>query len=170
MTPIIHPNIDKKRSARTCLQMSCWSTCWKQKNPPEPLDEAAAYEASSLISGSFVYNLHRALWLEGLTMLRQQAKLVDELRGKAGDAWEANTLVLPTDKGNYHDLSGIRSSLGRVLQRASIEHPVPADGQPNRAGKRNPTQCHGTVHCYETTISGAGQGRESEKGKGALSN
>ena len=38
------------------------------KNPPEPLDEAAAYEASSLISGSFVYNLHRALWLEGLTM------------------------------------------------------------------------------------------------------
>ena len=38
------------------------------KNPPEPLDEAAAYEASSLVSGSFVYNLHRALWLEGLTM------------------------------------------------------------------------------------------------------
>ena len=38
------------------------------KNPPEPLDEASAYEASSLISGSFVYNLHRALWLEGLTM------------------------------------------------------------------------------------------------------
>ena len=40
----------------------------KTKNPPEPLDEDAAYEASSLVSGSFVYNLHRALWLEGLTM------------------------------------------------------------------------------------------------------
>ena len=38
------------------------------KNPPEPLDEAAAYEASSLVSGSFVLELHRALWLEGLTM------------------------------------------------------------------------------------------------------
>ena len=37
----------------------------KTKNPPEPLDEAAAYEASSLVSGSFVYNLQRALWLEG---------------------------------------------------------------------------------------------------------
>ena len=31
--------------------MNCWNTCWKQKNPPEPLDEAAAYEASSLVSG-----------------------------------------------------------------------------------------------------------------------
>jgi len=38
------------------------------KKPSGPLDEAAAYEASSLVSGSFVYNLHRALWLEGLEM------------------------------------------------------------------------------------------------------
>ena len=73
-------------------------------------------------------------------MLRRQAKLVDELREKAGDAWEANTLVFPTDKGKYHDLSGIRSSLGRVLQRASIEH----------------ISIHALRHTYATTALNAG--------------
>jgi len=38
------------------------------QTPSEPLDEAAAYEVMSLISGSFVLNLHRALWKEGLPM------------------------------------------------------------------------------------------------------
>jgi hypothetical protein len=38
------------------------------KTPSEPLDEIAAYEASSLVSGSFVGKLHHALWLEGLPM------------------------------------------------------------------------------------------------------
>ena len=47
----------------------------KTKIPPEPLDEAAAYEASSLISGSFVGNLHRALWLEGQPMQAATTRL-----------------------------------------------------------------------------------------------
>lgn len=40
----------------------------RPKMPTEPLDEAAAFEAGSLVSGSFVGELHRALWLEGLPM------------------------------------------------------------------------------------------------------
>ena len=52
------PNHERKRT--TCLL--------KTETSPEPLDEAAAYEASSLVSGSFVESLHRALWLEGQPM------------------------------------------------------------------------------------------------------
>jgi hypothetical protein len=49
------------------------------------------------------------------------------------------------------------------------ENPVPAHGQPDCAGKRNPAQCHGAVYRHEAAVSGAGQGRESEKGEGAVS-
>ena len=55
-------------------------------------------------------------------MLDRQAQLVSDLRVKAGENWSENTLVFPTDKGNIHDLSGLRSSMGRVLKRAGLPH------------------------------------------------
>jgi len=73
-------------------------------------------------------------------MLQRQAQLVSELRQKAGASWEDNTLVFPTDKGRIHDLSGIRSSLGRVLKRAGIEH----------------ISIHALRHTYATTALNSG--------------
>lgn len=73
-------------------------------------------------------------------MLDRQAQLVSELREKAGGKWNDNTLVFPTDEGNIHDLSGLRSSMGRVLKRAGLPHMT----------------IHALRHTYATTVLNAG--------------
>ena len=73
-------------------------------------------------------------------MLDRQAQLVTELRDRAGDRWKDNTLVFPTDIGNIHDLSGMRSSMGRILKRAGLPHMT----------------IHALRHTYATTALNAG--------------
>jgi integrase len=73
-------------------------------------------------------------------MLDRQAQLVLELCEKAGGKWNDNTLVFPTDEGNTHDLSGLRSSMGRVLKRAGLPHMT----------------IHALRHTYATTALNAG--------------
>lgn len=55
-------------------------------------------------------------------ILERQAQLVSKMRDKAGERWKENTLVFPTDEGNIHDLSGLRSSMERILKRAGLPH------------------------------------------------
>lgn len=73
-------------------------------------------------------------------MLDRQAQLVIDLQKKAGDKWNDNTLVFPTDEGNIHDLSGLRTSMGRILNRAGIPHMT----------------IHALRHTYATTALNAG--------------
>jgi len=73
-------------------------------------------------------------------MLDRQVQLVSELREKAGGKWNDNTLVFPTDEGNIHDLSGLRSSIGRILKRAGLPHMT----------------IHALRHTYATTALNAG--------------
>jgi len=73
-------------------------------------------------------------------MIDRQIKFVSELREKAGDKWNDNTLVFPTDEGNIHDLSGLRSSMGRILKRAGLPHMT----------------IHALRHTYATTALNAG--------------
>ncbi len=73
-------------------------------------------------------------------MLDRQAQLVSELREKAGNKWNDNDLVFPTDEGNIHDLSGLRSSMGRILKRAGLPHMT----------------IHALRHTYATTALNAG--------------
>ena len=55
-------------------------------------------------------------------MLDRQAQEVSEWQAKAGENWKQNTLVFPTDIGNIRDLSGLRSSMARILKRAGLPH------------------------------------------------
>lgn len=73
-------------------------------------------------------------------MLDRQAQLVSDLRTRAGEKWNENTLVFPTDEGNIHDLSGLRSSMGRVLKRAGLPHMT----------------IHALRHTYATTVLNMG--------------
>lgn len=73
-------------------------------------------------------------------MLDRQALVVAELRAKAGERWKGNTLVFPTNEGNIHDLSGLRSSMGRILKRADLPHMT----------------IHSLRHTYATTALNAG--------------
>ncbi len=73
-------------------------------------------------------------------MLDRQAKLVNELRIKAGEKWQENTLVFPTNKGNIHDLSGLRTAMSRILKRAGLPHMT----------------IHALRHTYSTTALNAG--------------
>ncbi|MCL2757534.1 MAG: site-specific integrase [Coriobacteriia bacterium] len=73
-------------------------------------------------------------------ILDRQAQQISSLREKAGDRWNSNELVFPTDSGNIHDLSGLRSSLGRVLKRADLPH----------------MSVHALRHTYATTALNAG--------------
>jgi integrase len=73
-------------------------------------------------------------------ILERQAQLVAELRSKAGNAWNDNTLVFPTDEGNIHHLSGLRSSMARVLKRAGLPH----------------IAIHALRHTYATTVLNTG--------------
>ena len=73
-------------------------------------------------------------------MLDRQAQTVSEMRRMAGDRWKDNTLVFPTDEGNIHDLSGLRSSMARILKRASLPHMT----------------IHALRHTYATTALNAG--------------
>ena len=73
-------------------------------------------------------------------ILDRQAQLVTEIREKAGDKWNDNTLIFPTDEGNIHDLSGLRSSMGRILKRAGLPHMT----------------IHALRHTYATTALNAG--------------
>jgi len=73
-------------------------------------------------------------------MLDRQAQLVSELREKAGAKWNDNTLVFPTDEGNTHDLSGLRSSMRRILKRSELPHMT----------------IHALRHTYATTALNSG--------------
>ena len=73
-------------------------------------------------------------------MLDRQAQLAAEFKEKAGVKWKENTLVFPTDVGNIHDLSGLRSSMGRILKRAGLPHMT----------------IHALRHTYATTALNAG--------------
>ena len=73
-------------------------------------------------------------------MLDRQAQFVTEMHISAGENWKDNTLVFPTDKGNIHDLSGLRSSMGRILKRAGLPHMT----------------IHALRHTYATTALNAG--------------
>ena len=73
-------------------------------------------------------------------MFDRQAQLVSKLRKKAGEKWKENTLVFPTDEGNIHDLSGLRSSMGRILKRAGLPHMM----------------IHALRHTYATTALNTG--------------
>jgi len=73
-------------------------------------------------------------------MLDRQLRVVSDLQAKAGEKWKANTLVFPTDEGNIHDLSGLRSSMGRVLKRAGLPH----------------MSIHALRHTYATTALNSG--------------
>ena len=55
-------------------------------------------------------------------ILDRQEQLVEKLKANAEDRWIDNTLVFPTDTGRIHDLSGLRSSMGRILKRAGLPH------------------------------------------------
>lgn len=73
-------------------------------------------------------------------ILDRQAQLALDLRNKAGEKWKENTLVFPTDEGNIHDLSGLRSSIGRILKRAGLPHMT----------------IHALRHTYATTALNSG--------------
>jgi len=73
-------------------------------------------------------------------MLDRQMQLVSELRENAGNNWNDNTLVFPTDEGNIHSLSGLRASMGRILKRAGLPHMT----------------IHALRHTYATTALNAG--------------
>jgi hypothetical protein len=73
-------------------------------------------------------------------MLDRQAMLVAEQFASAGTQWNNNTLVFPTKIGNIHDLSGLRSSMGRIVNRAGLSH----------------TTIHALRHTYATTALNAG--------------
>jgi hypothetical protein len=62
------------------------------------------------------------------------------MRNRSGERWKENTLVFPTDEGNIHDLSGLRSSMGRILNRADLPH----------------IAIHALRHTYATTALNAG--------------
>lgn len=73
-------------------------------------------------------------------MLDRQAQVVSEMREGAGSNWKENTLVFPTDEGNIHDLSGLRSSMDRILKRAGLHHMT----------------IHALRHTYATTALNSG--------------
>ena len=73
-------------------------------------------------------------------MLDRQTQLVSKMRDKIGENWKDNTLVFPTNEGNIHDLSGLRSSMGRILKRAGLSH----------------MSIHALRHTYATTALNAG--------------
>jgi integrase len=73
-------------------------------------------------------------------MLDRQAQFVSEIRNKEGLNWRDNTLVFPTDEGHIHDLSGLRSSMERILKRAGLPHMT----------------IHALRHTYATTALNAG--------------
>lgn len=73
-------------------------------------------------------------------MLDRQEQLVSELRDKAREKWKDNTLVFPTDEGNIHDLSGLRTSMGRILKRVGLPHMT----------------IHALRHTYATTALNSG--------------
>jgi len=75
-------------------------------------------------------------------MLDRQAELVEKLKSRATDKgnWNDNTLVFPTDEGNIHDKSGMRSSMKRILSRAGLPHMT----------------IHALRHTYATTALNSG--------------
>jgi len=73
-------------------------------------------------------------------MLDRQAQVVSKMHEKMGENWKENTLVFPTDEGNIHDLSGLRSSMERILKRAALPHMT----------------IHALRHTYATTALNAG--------------
>jgi len=73
-------------------------------------------------------------------MFDRQAMLVAEMRVCAGDKWNENTLVFPTDEGNIHSITGLHTSLDRILKRAELPH----------------ITIHALRHTYATTALNAG--------------
>ncbi|MDD4493449.1 MAG: tyrosine-type recombinase/integrase [Eubacteriales bacterium] len=73
-------------------------------------------------------------------MIDRQLKLNEEMREQAGANWRENILLFPTDEGNIHDLSGMRSAMGRILKRAGLPHMT----------------IHSLRHTYATTALNSG--------------
>ena len=73
-------------------------------------------------------------------MIDRQLKLVNEWRQKAGASWNENNLLFPTEEGNLRNLSGLRTAMGRILERAGLEH----------------MSIHALRHTYATTALNAG--------------
>ncbi len=87
------------------------------------------------------YSIRRIPLLPSVeVMLDRQEQLTDEMKTKAGTNWKDNSLVFPTDEGNIHDLSGIRSSLHRILKRTGLPHMT----------------VHALRHTYATTALNSG--------------
>ncbi|MCC7575315.1 MAG: site-specific integrase [Methanomethylovorans sp.] len=87
------------------------------------------------------YSIRRIPLLPSVeVMLDRQEQLIDEMKAKVGTRWKDNSLVFPTDEGNIHDLSGIRSSLHRILKRAGLPHMT----------------VHALQHTYATTALNSG--------------
>ncbi|MDR1892201.1 MAG: site-specific integrase [Oscillospiraceae bacterium] len=55
-------------------------------------------------------------------MIDRQLKLNEEMRQRAGNNWNENVLLFPTELGNAHDISGIRTAMERIVKRAGLEH------------------------------------------------
>ncbi len=73
-------------------------------------------------------------------MLDRQADLVIKLRESAGVNWNDSSLVFPTDTGGIHDLSGLRTSINRMTNRAGLPH----------------ITLHALRHTYATTVLNSG--------------
>ena len=87
------------------------------------------------------YSIRRIPLLPSVeVMLDRQEQLVEEMKIKAGTQWKDNTLVFPTNEGNIRDLSGIRSSMHRILKRAGLPHMT----------------VHSLRHTYATTALNSG--------------
>ena len=55
-------------------------------------------------------------------ILDKQALLVAEMRIRAGDRWNENTLVFPTGEGNIHDPGSVRSRVERYQKREGLPY------------------------------------------------
>ena len=73
-------------------------------------------------------------------MIDRQLKLNEEMKERAGANWHENVLLFPTDEGNIHDLSVMRSAMGRILKRAGLDHMT----------------IHALRHTYATTALNSG--------------
>lgn len=89
------------------------------------------------------YSIRRIPLLPSVeVILDRQEKLVEEMQQQASllGVWNENTLVFPTNEGNIHDKSGMRSAMQRILKRAGLPY----------------ITIHALRHTYATTALNSG--------------